>query len=188
MKRSMIVCAALTLFLAGQAFAAGQGYGSPSSPNPMGKSSPGMSGSQSMGMSENQFGTNRVSQLMDKDVKGSNGEKIGEVSDVILDRNGSVSYIVISHGGVLGMGDRLTPIPISAFHKGNGNDLTVNMDKNRLANAPNFTSNNWPNFEDRNWDQQVRGYYGSSGASGSGSMGGSGSSTRPPGSTGSQQQ
>ena len=115
MKRIMFVFAALALFVAGQAFAAGQmGSGQSSNPNPMGKSS--MSGSP--GMSQNQFGTNRVSQLMDRDVKGSNGEKIGEVSDVILDRNGNVSYIIVSHGGVLGMGDRLTPIPCRHFTRG----------------------------------------------------------------------
>lgn len=181
MKRTIAMCAAALLFVSGQALAAGQGQSS----SGMGKSSSQSSqhmgsgtGSGSKAMSQNQFGTNRLSQLMDRDVKTANGEKIGEVSDVILDRNGNVSYLVVSHGGVLGMGDRLTPIPVSAFHKGNGQELTVNIDRNRLDNAPHFTSNQWPNFEDRTWDQQVRGYYGSAGsgsASGSG-MSGSGSS------------
>ncbi len=176
MKRTVAVCAAALLFVGGQAFAAGQsssGMGKSSNDQYQKSSSVG-SGSESM--SQNQFGTNRVSQLMDRDVKGANGEKIGEVSDVILDRNGNVSYIVVSHGGVLGMGDRLTPIPVSAFHKGNGRDLMVNIDRNRLDNAPHFTSNQWPNFEDRTWDQQVRGYYGANGSAGSGM---SGSSSQP---------
>ena len=67
--------------------------------------------SDSQNMSQNQFGTNRVSQLMDRDVKGANGEKIGEVSDVILDRNGNVSYIVVSHGGVARYGRPPDPHP-----------------------------------------------------------------------------
>jgi len=174
MKKTIIFAVA-ALLIAGQAFAGGQGKSS------------GMH-SDSQKMSHNQFGTNRLSQLMDRDVKGANGEKIGEVSDVILDPNGSVSYIVVSHGGVLGMGDRLTPIPVSAFHKGDGKDLAVNIDRNQLDSAPHFTSNQWPNFEDRTWDQQVRGYYGSAGAGstspGSGSQGsgmsGSGSPGRSP--------
>jgi sporulation protein YlmC with PRC-barrel domain len=172
MKKIVITCTAAALLIAGQALAAGQSSSSQSSGSTMGKSygSQASSGSQ---MSGNHFGTNRLSQLMDMDVKSTSGEKLGDVSDVILDRNGNVSYLVISHGGILGMGDRLTPIPLSAFQKGSGDDLVVNIDKNRLDNAPHFSSNQWPNFEDRTWDQQVRGYYGSTGT-GSGSMSGSG--------------
>jgi sporulation protein YlmC with PRC-barrel domain len=152
--KKIIIFAVAALLSAGQAFAGGQ----------------------------NHFGTNRMSQLMDMDVKSSNGEEIGEVSDVILDQNGNVSYIVVSQGGVLGMGDRLIPIPVSAFQKGDGKDVILNIDlstdRSRLDSAPYFTSNQWPNFEDRTWDQQVRGYYKSAGAesnspgvSGSGSLG-----------------
>ncbi len=42
--------------------------------------------------------------LMDADVHDSNGEEIGEVKNILMDDNMSVHSLVISTGGVLGMG------------------------------------------------------------------------------------
>ena len=133
--RRMIICAVVALFLAGSAFAMNQDI-------------------------QGSFGTDRVSQLMKKDVKDSNGKKIGSVSDIIFDQSGHASYVVIDHGGLLGIRNRLVPVPVSAFHKGNGDDLTLNIDKNRLEKAPSFASRSWPNFQDHSYDQKVNAYYG----------------------------
>jgi len=133
--RTFVISAALALLVAGQVIAADQN------------------------MQQN-LGTDRVSKLMKMDVKGNTGQKLGTVSDAILDQNGRVSYLIVDHGGMLGIGDRLVPVPASAFHKGYGNDLTLNVDKARLEKAPNFASRDWPNFNDQSYDQKVNSYYG----------------------------
>lgn len=50
--------------------------------------------------------------LIDDDVRNSEGEKLGDVKDLMIDlQGGRVAYVVVSHVGVLGMGDKLFAIP-----------------------------------------------------------------------------
>lgn len=53
--------------------------------------------------------------LLDMDVKGTNGEKIGDVKDILVDTSGKVSALVVSHGGVLGIGDKELRVPFNEF-------------------------------------------------------------------------
>jgi sporulation protein YlmC with PRC-barrel domain len=54
-----------------------------------------------------------VSDLMDQDVVGPDNKELGEVDDVILDRNGRVIALVIEADG--GIGDRTVAVPMSAI-------------------------------------------------------------------------
>jgi sporulation protein YlmC with PRC-barrel domain len=57
-----------------------------------------------------------ASDLIGSDVKNQNSEKVGEVSDIIIDGNsGQVPYAVVTFGGVLDFGDELFAIPWKAF-------------------------------------------------------------------------
>ncbi|MFP5517513.1 MAG: PRC-barrel domain-containing protein [Alphaproteobacteria bacterium] len=47
-----------------------------------------------------------VDQLMNRSVVGTDGSKIGTVTDVILDDKGEAQYIVIHSGGILGFGGK----------------------------------------------------------------------------------
>lgn len=58
-------------------------------------------------------GTILASDLMDQDVVGPDGQDIGEVGNVILDRNGRVIALVIEVDD--GLGDREVAVPMSAF-------------------------------------------------------------------------
>jgi sporulation protein YlmC with PRC-barrel domain len=52
--------------------------------------------------------------LMDTTVYGANDENIGEISDVVLNKDGKVDAVVIDVGGFLGMGEKKVAI---AFDK-----------------------------------------------------------------------
>ncbi|ANC90544.1 PRC-barrel domain containing protein [Azospirillum humicireducens] len=47
-----------------------------------------------------------IDQLMNRNVVGADGSKIGTVTDVILDDKGEARYIVIHSGGILGFGGK----------------------------------------------------------------------------------
>ncbi|CAO3418134.1 PRC-barrel domain-containing protein [Azospirillum endophyticum] len=47
-----------------------------------------------------------VDQLMNRNVVGADGTKIGTVTDVILNDKGEAQYIVIHSGGILGFGGK----------------------------------------------------------------------------------
>ena len=100
--------------------------------------------------------------LMGDDVRNSQGEILGTVQDLMLDlESGSVACVVLSHGGVLGVGDKLLAVPWRAFGLDPLNRLLVlNVDKAVLKNADGFDKDDWPNMADPAWRRGVDEYYG----------------------------
>jgi sporulation protein YlmC with PRC-barrel domain len=58
-------------------------------------------------------GSMLVSDLMDQDILGADNKDIGDVEDVVLDRNGRVVALVVEIDE--GLGDRTVALPLSAF-------------------------------------------------------------------------
>jgi len=105
----------------------------------------------------------RASKLIGADVENLQGEKLGDIKDVVLDpETGRITYAVLSFGGFMGLGEKYFAIPWSALTSKGGEkgDFVLNVDKDKLKNAPGFDKNNWPNMADRHWAQQVYTYYG----------------------------
>ena len=68
--------------------------------------------------------------------------KIGDVDDVLVDKSGKVTALVIGVGGFLGMGTKDVIIPFSDVtlnHRNNSNELTVNETKDTLKAAKGFS-------------------------------------------------
>ena len=77
------------------------------------------------------------------DVIGSNNEKIGDVSDILFDRNGKIMAYVIGVGGFLGIGSKDVALAPAAFQVQLATDreelkLKLAMTKDELKNAPEF--------------------------------------------------
>lgn len=100
--------------------------------------------------------------LTGNDVYNQNDEKLGDIKEFMLDmRNGRVSYAVLSFGGFLGLGEKLFAVPWSALFLDTINKrFTLNVDKDRLADAPGFDKDQWPNMANAEWTQGVHNYYG----------------------------
>jgi sporulation protein YlmC with PRC-barrel domain len=103
----------------------------------------------------------RISKLLGKDVKNARGENLGEIEDVIIDPVAQrVHYAVLSFGGFLGTGDKLFAFPVSAFTPSADRDeLILNVDKDRLENAPGFERANWPNWNRDRYRAEVDRYF-----------------------------
>lgn len=102
----------------------------------------------------------RVTKIIGTDVRNTRGEKIGDIKDLIIDRNGNVSHAVVATGGFLGIGDRLHAVPWNLIQPTAGRDFRVlDIDKARLKNAPNFDPNNWPNVIDERWGEENNRHY-----------------------------
>lgn len=82
-----------------------------------------------------------ASELIGKDVYGSNNEDIGEVGDVLLNRNGQVIGVVLDVGGFLGLGETNVAVPLTAlqFTDGDG-QTTANRATNTTGTAANTNS------------------------------------------------
>ena len=71
----------------------------------------------------------RVTQMDGATVYDTQNRNIGDVKDMILDRDGKVAAVVLDVGSFLGMGGKLVAVSM--------NDLKVTFDKD--SNKPHFT-------------------------------------------------
>jgi len=100
--------------------------------------------------------------LIGNDVMNHKGEDLGEIKEIMLQTGrGDVAYAVLSFGGILGMGEKLFAVPWSALTLDTQNKCFVlNVDKDRLKNAPGFDKDDWPDMADQTWTDQIHSYYG----------------------------
>ncbi|MEF8746811.1 MAG: PRC-barrel domain-containing protein [Candidatus Accumulibacter propinquus] len=103
--------------------------------------------------------------LVGDDVCNPHGEDVGEIKEIMLDmRNGEVAYAVLSFGGFLGMGEKLFAVPWRALQLDTENKrFVLNVDQDRLKNAPGFHKSNWPDMADQSWAREIHAYYGTAG-------------------------
>lgn len=88
-------------------------------------------------------------------------EKLGKIQDIMLDMTeGKIRYAVLTSGGFLGMGDRLFAIPWQALKLDKENKrFMLDVDVERLKNAPGFNKDEWPNMADPSWNSIIESYY-----------------------------
>lgn len=107
-----------------------------------------------------------ASTLIGDKVRNRQGEDLGKIEEIMLDwEHGRISYAVLSFGGFLGMGDKLFAIPWQSLElHPEEHGFVLDVDRERLENAPGFDKNNWPgteNADDLNdYRDRVYDYYG----------------------------
>ncbi len=81
------------------------------------------------------------SKLVGKTLYNKQNENVGQIEDLVIDNGRTVSGVVVSVGGFLGMGERHVLVdPSSIFlHRADGGlKAMVDTDKDALKNAPAF--------------------------------------------------
>ena len=100
--------------------------------------------------------------LEGNDVVNAQNESLGDIKHIMIDvPSGRVAYAVLSAGGFLGIGDKLFAIPWSALTlDADRHCFVLNVEKERLKNAPGFDKDHWPSMADPTWAGEVHSYYG----------------------------
>jgi sporulation protein YlmC with PRC-barrel domain len=100
--------------------------------------------------------------LIGDDVYNLQDDALGDIKEIMLDtRTGKVAYAVLSCGGFLGMGEKLFAVPWQALSLDTENKrFLLNVDKEKLKNAPGFDTDNWPDMADPVWSKNIYSYYG----------------------------
>lgn len=95
------------------------------------------------------------------DVVNTTDDKLGKLEHIMIDvPTGRVAYGVLSFGGFLGMGEKLFAIPWQALRVDPVNDrFILDVDKEKLKNAPGFDKDHWPSMADEQWAREVHTYY-----------------------------
>ena len=93
-----------------------------------------------------------ASSLTGTSVKNMENEDIGTIQDLMIElKTGNVLYAVLSFGGFMGMGDDYFAIPMEGliFSDDDQKIIRLDIDKERLKDAPGFDKNNWPEHSTR---------------------------------------
>lgn len=79
-----------------------------------------------------------------EDVRGrkvidSGGEQLGKITDLLIDDTAShVRFLVVEHGGILGIGASQSFIPVETITEYNDDEVYVGTDLQTVAGAPEY--------------------------------------------------
>jgi hypothetical protein len=103
----------------------------------------------------------RVSEMLKSVVENRSKEKLGKIEDFMVGVDGRLKYAILSHGGFLGIGDVLIPVPYEALMTGDEKGTAVlDIDKPALEKALNFENKTWPDFTSAEWEEKIDRYFG----------------------------
>ncbi len=83
----------------------------------------------------------QVTAILGKNVRSRNGEDMGRIVDVIVNRDGQVRAAVIDFGGFLGVGSRKVAVDWSALRfepSGKPDRISVDLSRNSVRLAPEY--------------------------------------------------
>ncbi len=95
-------------------------------------------------------------------VRRSNGDKIGTIEHVMLDKlGGRIAYAAMSFGGFLGLGSEYRALPWSALRYNPDLDAyELNVTDDQLRNAPLATTDFFETgIADRTWEDDIHRHY-----------------------------
>jgi sporulation protein YlmC with PRC-barrel domain len=82
-----------------------------------------------------------VNDYYKQNVYNSSDNTVGEVSDVLLSKNGQVKAVILSVGGFLGLGGKYVSVPFNALQVSEKNGkryLVMDTTKEALTSAPGY--------------------------------------------------
>lgn len=155
MTRTLLIAGAVASLIAGPAFAQTATTPAPAMPQQNAPAAAAMSGQQDGGIktatsapSAVRFGTLNAADLMSSrligtDVYNNQNEEIGEIQDLMLADGKTLSGIVVSVGGFLGIGERYVLVDpasmvVSRENDGDIDKAFIDTTKENLSGAPEF--------------------------------------------------
>jgi sporulation protein YlmC with PRC-barrel domain len=106
--------------------------------------------------------TAKASDIIGMTVKNYQDEKLGTVENLAMDvESGRIVQVIISSGGLLGMGTTFTPVPPGALHHEVGQKiLHLDASSEKFDAAPKCDASKWEEDTQSNRVTEVYGYYG----------------------------
>jgi len=79
------------------------------------------------------------SRLMDLNLKNAQDETIGEIDDLVIGSDGKITHVIVSTGGVLGVGAKKVQLPWSDVKvDATGEKATASMTADQIKSAPEY--------------------------------------------------
>jgi len=88
------------------------------------------------------IGAKEAHAVLGRDVRSANGDDMGRIVDIIVDKGGTVRAAVIDFGGFLGVGSRRIVVDWTALHFGDvnnkGDSITLELTREQVKAAPEY--------------------------------------------------
>jgi sporulation protein YlmC with PRC-barrel domain len=111
------------------------------------------------GMEKSSLKEHESSKFIGAPVKNLQGENLGSIKDLITGPKGGISFAILSHGGVMGIGGKEVAVPFEVLsYKEDTKHFTLDVTKERLASAPEFKKGT--DLSDRRAAEEVYRFYG----------------------------
>jgi sporulation protein YlmC with PRC-barrel domain len=101
----------------------------------------------------------RAKKVIGTNVKDRQGQKIGEIEDIVLDKqSNNIMFAVVSFGGFLGIGEKYHPLPWATLdYDESDNGYVVDVTEAQLRAAPTasideLTRGDGSAYRDRTYD------------------------------------
>lgn len=103
----------------------------------------------------------RAGPLLRYKVRNQKVQELGHVEDIMLDIDrGSIAYVVLGFGGVLGLGEKLFAVPWCALRINRADRcFMLDVEKEQLKKAPGFDKDHWPDLSDEQWVRSIHSFY-----------------------------
>lgn len=120
---------------------------------------------QGIQQAQQQLRRQGANELTGMEVKNRSGESLGKVKDFVIDASsGQVIYTVVGSGGVLGIGEKLHAVPVSALNydaSSTGDErLTIDIAADRWSEAPRFRKDSLASLQADQEGRSTFEYYG----------------------------
>ena len=91
----------------------------------------------------------------------SNGETIGTIQRLMIDKlSGRVAYVILSFGGILGMGRKHLPVPWARMQYSTALEAyAIDLTDEELAEAPSYAADMDFDWGDRELGVEIDDYY-----------------------------
>ena len=86
-------------------------------------------------------GVHDTKEIIGTRIKNLDGKDLGEIDQLLIDRNGKVSHVVIGVGGLAGVGEKKVVVPWSELKMASATDgrkPAIMMDQAKLESAPRY--------------------------------------------------
>ena len=102
-----------------------------------------------------------ASMVTGTNVYNTEGDHLGEIHDVMLDkRSGRIAYAIMSFGGFLGIGEQYHPLPWATLkYDTRQGGYVVGLTREQLQGAPAFGISDSPAWGDRAYETRIHDYY-----------------------------
>lgn len=99
----------------------------------------------------------KSTEVIGQAVRNHQGESLGKIEEIVLDKlSGQVRYVVLSFGGMMGLGDKYFAFPWKSIsYDAAQSCFILNVDKANLKEANGFNKDSWPDMSQRVWQQSI---------------------------------